>query len=318
MSHEIERHMTNYRKPAVPLFDLYFAGTQDKECLLLMEKLGGNKLLSYVNDRTLITKIHERKKSGDYQGKLMIDSGAFSAYTKGTVINIDEYVRYINENHQYTDYFIALDIIPKPEDDKAEIAEAGYQNYLYMIQHVVCPEKIIPVHHASDPMSLLSKIVTTKLPDGEYVPYICLGGLVGTNAGVEQFLRESFEIIRKSENPYVKVHALGLTSLKILEKFPLKSSDSTAWIMAGASGNILTKWGSIPVSEKQISDRGHIQNMIPEKRAIVVKYIEERGFTLEELMTNYKKRMSFNIRYFQEWANNYVYKPDKFKFKSII
>lgn len=315
---ELERCSKNYRKPLVNLFDLYFAGTQSEECLIYMEKLDGNKLCSYVNDRTLISLLQERKRQGYYKGKLMIDSGAYSAYTKGTTIDIDRYIEYINSCCDVTDYFIALDIIPKEGDSLADVAEAGYQNYLYMIQRVVCPEKIIPVHHAADPMSMLKKIVETKLPNGQYVPYICLGGIVGTNAGIDTFLRNSFDIIKSSNNPFVKVHALGLTSLKLLERFPITSSDSTAWIMTGASGNIFTKWGVVLVSNQQLSDPKHLCNMNPERQRVILEYVRNWGFELEELMTEYKKRMSFNIRYFREWSNSYIYKPEKFKFKKLF
>ena len=46
----------------------------------------------------------------------------------------------------------------------------------------------------------------------------------------------------------------------------------------------------------------------------MIAEIEANGYTLEEVSTNYKKRLMYNIDVLLDWAENYKYKgPKKFK-----
>ena len=57
------------------------------------------------------------------KGKLFIDSGAFTAWTKGTYINVDDYVYFLNDRVQYIDLFGQLTVFQetswqKPHNNK--------------------------------------------------------------------------------------------------------------------------------------------------------------------------------------------------------
>ena len=88
--------------------DIYFAGAQSDTSLKFMEELGANKLFSYANDMSGINELIEKKKAGQYKGKLLVDSGAFSAYTKGKKIDLDDYIAWINKVSPWVDYFICI------------------------------------------------------------------------------------------------------------------------------------------------------------------------------------------------------------------
>ena len=82
--------------------------------------------------------------------------------------------------------------------------------------------------------------------NGEHIPYI---GISPANdqpvKEKEKFIDKCFKIIAKSSNPNVCTHAFGMTSLYILERYPFTSADSTSWILNGANGSIMTKYGSV-------------------------------------------------------------------------
>lgn len=59
-----------------------------------------------------------------------------------------------------------------------------------------------------------------------------------------------FSIIKKSNNPNVKVHGFGMTSLSLLPQFSFASVDSTSWIITAANGNIFSDYGIISLAEK--------------------------------------------------------------------
>lgn len=75
-------------------FDLYFAGSYNKQIEDIIVNKKYNKLLSNANDGSMIKRYIELKKSGLYEGKLMIDSGAFSVHTKGKVIDLEKYINF--------------------------------------------------------------------------------------------------------------------------------------------------------------------------------------------------------------------------------
>lgn len=102
-----------------------------------------------------------------------------------------------------------------------------------------------------------------------------------------------------------------MTSLKLLERYPFTSADSTSWIMVGANGNIMTPYGIITVSDSQAHLKSHISNNIGEKE--LRKYLQSIGIELELAKKDYKYRMLANLIYLKNWSDNYVYKGSKIK-----
>ena len=92
-------------------FDLYFAGANNSATDDYFISNNCNRLFSQLNDRKLIQRYVQAKKDG-WTGKLMIDSGAFTLHRSDKKVDVDKYIDYLNEYHDYFDYYIQLDHIP--------------------------------------------------------------------------------------------------------------------------------------------------------------------------------------------------------------
>ena len=297
-------------------FDLYFAGSQ---CKLCDDWLKANKvcrLLSYYYHKTDIKSwIEEANK----ESKLFVDSGAFTAFTKGKEIDVDTYIEYLNKMSPGFTIFAQMDYIRKGPMDDTDAAEKSWENYLYMYERLNEPDKLLPVFHQGEPFQALQNMVEFKKPNGEYMDYIALGALVGTGVTIPQkidFFSKCFNVILGSKNPNIKVHAMGMTSLELLERFPFYSADSTAWIMQGVTGSIFTPWGNFDVSDNTKNAKTNLRNQHPEVIQKVKEYLESIGINYEELFTDYRYKLMCNLITLQNWANNYKYKGGDIKVRN--
>ena len=158
---------------------------------------------------------------------LFLDSGAFSAFTQKIEIDINKYIQFIKKHKKYIDVYANLDVIGN--------AEATYRNQKIMEEKGLHP---IPVFHATkEPLLWLKKYVD------EGYSYIAIGGMAGGDISVKQIypvLDEVFnDILTDSKGiPKVKIHGFGLTSLKLMLRYPWYSVDSTSWIITGCLGSI--------------------------------------------------------------------------------
>jgi hypothetical protein len=300
-------------------FNLYFAGSQCKEVEEHLIKKQCNRLCSQIGERNLITQYSELLP--EVKPTLFVDSGAFSVAHAGKTVNIDDYIQYIN-NNACVNYWAELDVIPYPvlnQQTALECSEKSWENYLYMLPRVNCPQKILPLYHYGEPKDHLRRILDTPVYNSKPAEYIGIGGRHGVSTDLQKvYFDNIFDIIAKSNNPKVKVHAFGLTVLNLLEKFPFYSADSTTWLQIGVNGGILTKYGIFSVSANTQFRKESLHQANPDVKKEVIKEIESYGYNLEELSKNYKKRLMFNIDYFKNWADNYTYKPEKYKKRSLI
>ena len=291
-------------------FNLYFAGQQARDVDLYLQKRDALRLFSQVNERK---GIEEWRETG-HAKKLFIDSGAFSVAHNGKTVDIDVYIEYIN-NHPDIPIFVELDVIPYPvlnATTAKTCAEASWQNYLYMKERVTSPCFLLPLYHFGEPKEALLRILNTEV-GGKLPEYIGIGGRHGVSTDLQdKYFYEIFSIIQASDNPNVKVHAFGMTVLKLLEKFPFYSADSTTWLQLGINGNITTEaYGIVNVSERGKYDKNNANAFPEEMRMIIEKEIEKNGYTLEQVSTDYKARLKYNIDTMLRWAANYQYKGPK-------
>ena len=299
-------------------FDLYMAGTQNKMCENYMLEHGYCRLQSQVNDRTNIKRWVEENNNG---GKLFIDSGAYTALTKGKEVDVNEYIQYINAISDKLYVFAQVDYIPRNAQDKTDTGEASWLNYLYMLDKMKEPDKLMPIYHQGESVEILRNMVEFKKPNGEYVDYIGFGALAGTGITVpekQEFFKKCFQVIAESKNPNVKVHAMGMTSLSLLEMFPFYSADSTSWIMQGATGKIITPFGSMDVSDKTKYTKQHLTNIHEDARVKIETWLEENGMSLELVLTDYKYRTLCNLIALKYWADNYKYKGGDIKVRNKL
>ena len=304
-------------------FNLYLAGG-DSVPLDLKKDDNVGILTTFADGPTAVKKFIDKRHC-----KTFCDSGAYGVAHSGKKIDIDEYIKFIN-NTPECDVFAVLDEIPWTDGQKddalyRQTAEGTWKNYIYMLEHVK-PEyldKLVCAFHYGEPIDCLHKII-----DGYkgYKPkYIALGGRAGVStASLYNYLDNKFwPAIRNSSNPDIKIHAFGVTVFEMLERYRWYSADSTTWLRTGIAGNIHTRCKGMKVVN--ISDRktekgkpllktgigalNNIRHIKQEQRDRIMQEIEAYGFDFEELVTDYKKRHEWNCLYYKEWADNFVYKP---------
>jgi len=155
--------------------------------------------------------------------EVLLDSGAYTAFNKGTKISIDEYIAFIHENAKLFDHCINLDVIGNAKD--------SYRNWKYLKSNGV---NAIPVYHLGTDEKWLVKYL-------KQTDYISLGAVANLDTTQRMYgLRHIWEKYLQDRNgtPTHKIHGLGLTAIDIASAHPWYSLDSSAAVKAAAYGKI--------------------------------------------------------------------------------
>mgnify|MGYP001566356131 CR=1 FL=1 len=240
------------------------------------------RLWSYYHLRGTGEKMTKGKKVD-----LFLDSGAFSAFTQGIEINIQEYIEFIKEHEKHLEVYANLDVIGDPV--------GSYRNQKIMERAGLKP---IPCfHYGEDPKWLLK-----YMDEGN--DYIALGGMAADKSGAaltsekrQAWLDQVFSNFICGPNglPKVKIHGFGLTSLRLMMRYPWYSVDSTSWVVTGRMGSIYIprfrdgkfiydedSW-KVCVSTRSPSkgEAGqHIDTFPPRIKQLLLDYIHDKGFKL--------------------------------------
>lgn len=307
-------------------FQLYFAGSLNKVFEEDLKNKGANRLASQLLDRAVIDGWIAGRHEGRCKGRLLIDSGAFSAHTRDAEVDVDAYIAYLNEIDEYVHAAAQVDKIPgkfrhpKTRQELEEAPELSWKNYLYMRARLNSPDKLMPIFHQGEDYKWLHNILEWRDPKtGEQIKY--MGISPANDQPVKEkikFIEKCFNIIKKSPNPNIQTHAFGMTSLYVLEMYPFTSADSTSWLLNGANGSIMTKYGSVLVSEKSRHLPGHIAKMPKEAQQEIQRYVESKGYDMQKLATDYTERIKLNIDYLLDWAKNYRCKPSTVKRRTLF
>ena len=310
-------------------FDLYLASYDDSKIMNDAWENDWPLLYSQINNRGCII----NRLSAPTNGKLLIDSGAHSAHTKGITLDLEEYIGFVNENIDKFTLYVQVDKIPgvyrmpKTAKDWLEAPQLSWENYLYMREKSKDPSKLVPVFHQGEDLKWLRNMLDYTFSDGSHIPYIGLSprGDVSLKAKYD-FSAECFATIQNSSNPNVKTHAFGATSLEMLERLPYTSADSTTWVLVSAFGQVwmpncidgdINGVGiKLGVSEENRSHPTATQTYWEQPAKIKKKlddYFESIGTNIEELSVSHSARALASAKYVQNWAENYEYKGlDKF------
>lgn len=230
------------------------------------------------------------------QARVFLDSGAFSAWTLGVALSVEEYCDYIKRN---------ADII-RVEDGSvmASVLDGigdplqTYRNQLEMEARGVRP---LPCFHAGEDERYLEWYV-------QNYEYITLGGMVGSSTKQLMIWLDRIwdrYLTDGSGRPRIKVHGFGITAVPIMEAYPWYSCDSSSWIQSAAFGSIIMPGASaknpalpISVSEKSPSRHvagQHATTLTQPEIDYVFQKLEENGFTYERLSTVYESRAAYNL-----------------------
>lgn len=307
-------------------FQLYFAGSLNKVFEEDLKNKGAHRLASQLLDKAVIEGWIAGRDEGRCKGHLLIDSGAFSAHTRDAEVDVDAYIEFLNRIDSYVHVCAQVDKIPgkfrkpKTRQELEEAPELSWQNYLYMRDKLNSPQKLLPIFHQGEDYKWLHNILEWRDPKtGQKVEY--MGISPANDQPVKEkikFIEKCFNIINHSSNPDICTHAFGMTSLYVLEMYPFTSADSTSWLLNGANGSIMTKYGAVLLSSKSMNNPAHIRMMPKAAQQEIQSYVESKGFTMEGLANEYTDRIRFNIEYLLEWARNYKYKPSSVRRRSLF
>lgn len=255
------------------------------------------------HEKNLVENIPHILESWHYVGKqkfvdqmradnaqIFLDSGAFSAYTLGVQLSVEDYCNYIARN---------MDILRKEDGVVMASVLDGIgdplQTYRNQMEMEMRGCKPLPCFHANEDERYLEHYVANY-------EYITLGGMVG--ASTKQlctWLDRIWDryLVDGSGNAKIKVHGFGITSTPIMERYPWFSCDSSSWIQAAAFGSIVTpEHGPMAVSEKSPSrhDAGqHISTLTQLEQDYIFSMLEKQGFTYERLSKVYESRAAYNL-----------------------
>lgn len=234
---------------------------------------------------------------------LFIDSGAFSAFTKGIEIDIQDYIQFIRDNEQVISVYANLDVIGD--------AEGTLRNQEVMEAAGLSP---LPCFHYNEPVEYLEYYLSKY-------DYIALGGMVPVSTSdLISWLDGVFAnyICDSAGIPKAKVHGFGLTSLKLMLRYPWYSVDSTSWVMTGRMGSVLVpKFRNnifdyfedpfkIVVSDRSPStaDAGkHFRTFTAMEQDVIQYYLSSKGYVIGSSVFHYEDAKAYKLKEGERWFN---------------
>ncbi len=180
--------------------------------------------------------------------RVFLDSGAYSAMSKGVNIDLGAYCDYIHQNADIIEHASVLDAIGDPL--------ATWKNQHAMEQRGVNP---LPCYHYGEPPDVLDWYV-------DHYPYVTIGGMVPISTKqliiwLDRIWEE--HICLPDGTPRCKIHGFGLTSLDLMFRYPWYSVDSSTWVQWAAFGMILIPghMGQLDVSNKSTRRKQYGQHL---------------------------------------------------------
>lgn len=249
--------------------------------------------------------------------QFFLDSGAYSAWSRDTKIDLDEYIAFIKSNIEKIEVYASLDVIPgqpgmaattKQRDDAAE---QSWENYLYMVQEGLDP---LPVYHYGEDPRFLERMLEHGCD------YIGIGGLVSVpSLNRRHWLDTVFSRITDDQGlPIVKTHGFGMTAIPLVFRYPWYSIDSTTWIKITSTGSVYLPQlvdgefvfdqvpRVVPVSgesPRASQDGKHANTMSRGIRAILERWMAQCGKTYAECEASYYHRAVCNVHFFKGVAD---------------
>lgn len=256
------------------------------------------------------------KNPKQQQPRIMLDSGAYSAWKQGVEIDIEKYIDYIKDNAERLDTYVNLDVIPgKPNvprtlDEVEASAKASYKNLQIMKRAGLNP---IPVFHMGERLYWLDRLIK----DGH--DYIGISPAADEHAAaIIVWLDEVFSTITDDQGrATIKTHGFGVASFDIMKRYPWHTCDATSWALTAGYGSIyvpIYRNGepdySMPPVKLTISEADrkngvppdHYSRFGPLMRDRVKHFLEkEVGITIKQAETDYDHRARAVVFFYQRF-----------------
>jgi hypothetical protein len=217
---------------------IIFSAVKKNELLDWLVANGAKSFLFSYEDKKVFQQVEHLATYTDEKFLILIDSGAFSAWNRGLVIDINHYIEFIEKVKKiqtiHDVYFINLDVIPHTKGTKPtqqqiiSACEKGIENYHYIKSK---GHSTIHTFHQFEDFKYLHRIVE-ECNDLNYI-----GISPANDQSVEsrnEWLGQVFHNIKDT----VRTHVLGLTAKDSLERYPCYSADSSSWINVGRFGEL--------------------------------------------------------------------------------
>jgi hypothetical protein len=266
---------------------------------------------------------------------LMLDSGAYSAWTKKEEIDIDEYISYIKANKEWIATYVNLDVIPgAPGQDRTmkqaeEGAAASWDNFCYMRKKGLDP---IPVFHRGENMKWLEKMLSAGCQYIGIAPGIELAGAGPARNWLDNIFTE---LTDKQGLPKVKTHGFAVASFELMKRYPWYTCDATSWAMTAAFGSIyvpvyrggVPDYSEIPV-KMTVSNQGkkdgslaadHYKRFGPLMSQRVVHFLEnEVGIKVEHAAEDYEARARAVVFFYKKFEQAIGEQPFRFRRRGFV
>lgn len=238
------------------------------------------------------------------KSKLFLDSGAYSAWTNKTEVNIQDYINFIKEHKDDIETYSCLDDIKSPEKT--------WENQKEMERQGLSP---LPVWHVMENDSFLEKAMQYN--------YFAVGGmsLDSSVARKNRFDYVFSKVCTKKTDyfPSHKIHGFGLSAPNLLIAYPWYSVDSTSWVQYSRYGLILVpnlKNGKPSYSEapytiavssrsKAVGDSKHFRNFAPMEREWITAYCLSKGFSMGRTLFKSVKK-GYELKENEKWTDRKI------------
>jgi hypothetical protein len=301
---------------------LFFSGSpamDDGMHHRLYSNVEGRLLSMHRTSLTESTRWLERAHEFDTSNmEVMLDSGAFSAWTKGEP-PID--VRWLLDQYRRFDrltgdrfklvWYLNLDVIPgaygrTPTDDEVRdcIRRSDANHKVLQAEFGI---RVIPVFHQHESLERLREVQ-------EINPFY--NGISPQNGCREEhrwrWAREVHLLLKDAiETRGLKTHGLATTGSMMLEAIDWRSVDSTSWVWAAANGRIIIEWEgqrrTLPISAKSPARHkfgaAH-WDIVADDRVLkmVDKICAELDIKSDMLRAHYSYRALFNAHVMIGWS----------------
>lgn len=172
-----------------------------------------NILVAYPYFKKKIVDFLKAQRSNTY--RLIVDSGAFTAWNIGKTIKLDEYCRFLDSIECLRPFnAVQLDVFGDPEKT--------WKNFLVMKQRGY---DVMPVFTRGDTLERLEEMYS-------YTDYIMFGGITigGKNLNYVKWFME--------KNKGRKIHWLGFCNVDFIKHYQPQSVDSSSWASGSRYGNV--------------------------------------------------------------------------------
>lgn len=253
----------------------------------------------YIQTQKYVDKI---RQNGN---KLFVDSGAFSAYTKGVKIDLPAYCRWLHTNSDLVEIEDGL-LMASVLDGIGDPLQT-WRNQLEMESLGITP---LPCFHYGEDERYLEWYV-------DRYEYITLGGLVPISKPQQiHWLDRIWNdyLVDGAGRARVRVHGFGLTTKGVMERYPWYSVDSSSWVQLGAHGNLFYKGHVLAFSSLSPNRKNAMQHVdtLPELISdTILQEIVDQGWSPQRLRDIGYSRWIYNAEQYRNWGRNETPWSDK-------